>query len=347
MKFTVIRHSIRNRGGDKVILDYLSHLSEQGHAIVYWTNAVATDFLINPKISIKFIPIPGVVGTILFVLSKKCQQDIMLVDLVVLAFFSRLRNQNNLLYLAQGHDVSYHRSWMVKSFVRFCYRKVLNCWAVPTISVAAGLTATLQQYRPVKLTTIPNGVNLKDFYHDLRSPLRDAGRKKSVILVFARSDVAKGLDIAEKALRRLAQIRQLQDWEVWAIGAKVIRWDNIAVRNLGFVSEEKKLRSILSASDIHLVSSRSEGMSILLLQALACECVVVSTAASTILTHEVDGLISPISDPEALAQNLNRALSDGELRNKLKRNARRLAEKFSLQRSCEQFEVTIKDFKRL
>lgn len=341
MKLTVIRHSIRNRGGDKVVLDYLAYLSGQGHTIVYWTNAVATDFPIDPKIIIKPIPIPGMIGTILFTCFGKFQTDVLLVDLIVLAFFACLRNRSKVLCLAQGHDTSYHKPWIVKSFIRFCYKHVLSRLNVPAIAVAAGLAETLQQYRPVNLTTIPNGVNLKHFYHEASSSLRKEKRREFVILIFARRDIAKGLDIAEKALHELARIRNAQDWEVWSIGAETIRWEGIPVTSLGFIREEEKLRSILSAADIHLVASRSEGLSILLLQALACECAIVSTTASTILIHEVNGLVSPVGDSKALAQNLNRALSDEGLRNQLKRNARSLAEKFSFQTSCEQFEKTL------
>ena len=148
----------------------------------------------------------------------------------------------------------------------------------------------------------------------------------------------KGLDFGVKAIEELSKIRNKSDWEVWTIGNADIKFgDNIKTRSLGFIESDEDLKNLLSASDVYLVPSRSEGLSFLMLQALACECAVVSTSAAHIITHETDGLISPVDDWKSLANNLNRVLNNGALRLKLQKNARILAEKFSLQKSCEEF----------
>ena len=114
MKIIVIRHSIRNRGGDRLILDYLSYLTQKGHEIVYWTNEINTHFTIDPKIQIQKIPVPGILGTILLALFSKLKTDMLMVDLVVMAFFASLFKKNKILYLAQDDDVSYHKLFVIK-----------------------------------------------------------------------------------------------------------------------------------------------------------------------------------------------------------------------------------------
>jgi glycosyltransferase involved in cell wall biosynthesis len=103
-----------------------------------------------------------------------------------------------------------------------------------------------------------------------------------------------------------------------------------------------ELRNILNASDIYLMPSRSEGLSLLLLQALACQCIVVATTASYIIQDEINGLVSPIEDWQVLAHNLNRVMNEPDLRDRLKQNARPLAEQFSFEKCFQSLEETLK-----
>lgn len=341
MHITVIRHSIRNRGGDRLILEYLAYLADKGHAITYWTNEVNTDFSIHSKINIKKIPVPGILGTILFAAMMKAKSDVILVDLVVMAYFCSFRNHAKILYLAQDFDVSYHREFSLQKFIDVCYRQVLNRLAIPTISVSEGLSQKLARYHPQKLFTIPNGVNLNFFYRRPNDPY-NAKKNSVVILLFARADYRKGLDIAIKTIKLLKEIKSQKDWEIWTIGSEKVEIDGTHIQNFGFIKTDEELCSILSTADIYLVPSRSEGLSLLLLQALACECVVVSTQASSLIQHETHGLVSPIEDWQGLAQNINRVMNDKDLFNKFKSNGRVLAQKYSLQKSCETFEQTLK-----
>lgn len=345
MNITIIRHSIRNRGGDRLGLEYLNYLAGKGHHITYWTNAVSTHFYIHPGIQIRKINIPGLVGTILFALSSKFKADVILVDLVVMAYFISLRNdRRKILYLAQDHDISYHRFFAIKAFINFCYRQVLDTFKIRTVSVSDDLSGKLAPYKPFDLTIIPNGIDLNFFYRVPEPKIFAKKTKPSVILVFARKDYRKGLDIALKTLQRLSQIRPAQDWEVWALGTEPLTIAGMSIKNIGFLATDENLRAVLSAADIYLIPSRSEGLSLLLLQALACQCAIATTRASSIITHEVDGLVSPLEDSESLAQNTNRILSDPDLKARLQKNARILAEKYSLANGCERFEKTILGF---
>lgn len=351
MHITVIRHSIRNRGGDKLVLDYIGYLISKGHQITYWSNEINTPFKIDPKVELKKIPFPGILGTLLFTSLTKFKSDIVLVDLIVMASCASLRNKEKLIYLAQDYDVTYHRPVLIKKLTELCYRLVLQKYGIPTISVSEGLAQKLNKYTPRNLQTIPNGVDCGLFLPNPKSGYQQKREHPFVILLFARKDFRKGLDVGKKALETLVHLRPTQDWEVWTIGEENLTFDKIAVKNFGFIKNDEDLRDILSAVDIYFVPSRSEGLSLLLLQALACECAIVTTTASSIVEHEVNALVSPIEDWQCLANNLKRVLDESELRERLKRQARVLAQQYSLEKSCERFEKIITtsypDFRRV
>ncbi len=344
MNITIIRHSIRNRGGDRLVLDYVSYLIQKNHAVTFWTNCVNTDFQIDPNVRIRRIPFPGVPGTIIFTFIKKFETDVLLLDLVVMAFFASFRNKEKILYLAQGYDVSYHKSVFACGFVRFCYSFILHRRQIQTIAVSEGLKEQLEKFKPKKLSVIPNGVDLEKYYRIADSPYLKKKNTPFVILLFTRKEYGKGLDIGQKALKFLKKIRLATDWEVWTIGEEKLECPGIPVKDHGFLKNDSEMRDILSAADIYLVPSRNEGLSLLLIQALACQCVVVTSAASYIIENEIHGLVSPIEDWKSLAINLNRVMEDSQLREKLKKNSRVLAEKYSLDLSCEQFEKTLMAF---
>lgn len=337
MHIVVVRHSIRNRGGDRLILEHLDYLVHKGHTITYWTNEVNTHFPINPQISIRKIPLPGVAGTIIFTLFNKFSSNIVLVDLVVMAYFASFRNKKKILYLAQDYDVTYHSSKLLKNFTHFAYRQVLHHLRIVTVAVSQGLSNELKKYNPNNITTVPNGINI-DFFK--RQP---TSQNIKSILYFARDDHRKGLDIAIRSFKKLKEIRKENDWEIHVIGNTSFDHEELPIRQLGFLTTDSALRDALNAADIYLVSSRSEGLSLLLLQALACGCAVVSTKASTILSNEVNGLLSPIEDPDTLAINLNRVLSTHPLMLQLAQNGRLLAEQFNWKKCCENFEQVITD----
>ena len=274
---------------------------------------------------------------------SRFKTNILLVDLAVLAFFASFRNKSNITYLAQDYDVSYHRFWPIKKFIDLCYWYILGLKRIFTISVSHELAKKLEKYNPSAVLTISNCVNLDTFYSDPKSPYLQKREKSFVILLFAREDYRKGLDIAVKALQVLRDISGT-DWEIWTIGEKKVEIEKVYVKHFGFIGTDKELREILSAIDIYLVPSRSEGLSLLLLQALACQCVVVSTSASAIIQNEVNGLISSVEDARALAENVQRVMVDDKLRSQLKDNARKLADQYSLKKSCEQFEKALVAF---
>ena len=70
--------------------------------------------------------------------------------------------------------------------------------------------------------------------------------------------------------------------------------------------------AFMSRADVFVLSSRWEGFGLVLIEALACGCKIVSTNCSTgpkeILDHGRFGRLVPVDDEEAMSESINRAL---------------------------------------
>lgn len=342
MNITIIRHSIRNRGGDKLILDYCRYLLDNGHTITYWTNEVNSSFDVDKRITLKMIPLKGVVGTILFTLKTKFPSDIVLVDLVIMSALAGLRNRKKVLLLAQDYDTMYYSFLPMRLLIKGIYWLALSIMKIPAIAVSDNLAQKLRKHGSGNIIAVSNGIDLEIFYKNDESTFRNHKTQPFTIMIYARSDYRKGFDLAIKALRELNKISQHRNWEIWTIGEDTLEApiDNINIKRLGFLSPQN-LRDALSTADIFLSPSRHEGFGLLQLQAAACECAIVTTDALAIFENEVNALKSPVENWEKLAANLNTVLNDEQLRKKLQKNARLLAEQYSLKNSCKRFDQSL------
>jgi glycosyltransferase involved in cell wall biosynthesis len=96
-----------------------------------------------------------------------------------------------------------------------------------------------------------------------------------------------------------------------------------------FMGQRDDISTILAASDIFVMPSYNEPLGIVMLEACAARVPVVAAASGgplEVIEDEVDGLLVPPGDAEALAGACNRLLSDGELRDRLVTAARRKVE---------------------
>lgn len=106
---------------------------------------------------------------------------------------------------------------------------------------------------------------------------------------------------------------------------------NNKINNVYFTGARKDVEKIIPTTDLLVLPSFTESFGLVLLEALACGKPVIGSnigGIKEIITEDVGLLINP-NDKEDLANAIDKILTDKELRNKFKSNARNRAKEFS------------------
>lgn len=209
-----------------------------------------------------------------------------------------------------------------------------------------------EKYRlpPEKIAYIGNPIDLDTWTPEPREEARQAlglPRDARIAMWHGRVDIhQKGLDHLIAAWRKVVSSRPGRDLRLLLVGGGV---DNDRLSALieedpvpglhwfrDYIVDRGQLRRLLSAGDVHVMTSRVEGFPVAALEAMACGLPIVASdihGLRDILAdgEEAGGLLVPSQDPEATAAALLRLLDSPELRARLGRRARRTVEtRFSL-----------------
>jgi glycosyltransferase involved in cell wall biosynthesis len=108
---------------------------------------------------------------------------------------------------------------------------------------------------------------------------------------------------------------------------------------LGVISSSDK-KQYFNQSDIFILPSYSEGLSMACLEAMAMGLPVITTptgAMPEVIIDGQNGIITPIGNPEKLAENIESLMLDGGLRKKMsENNIKDIKEKYDIEKIAEQ-----------
>lgn len=192
----------------------------------------------------------------------------------------------------------------------------LTVLAVLTETARAGFAEALAG-RPVRIVTIPNAL-----------PELSGGpspRERPVVIAAGRYVRAKGYDMLIDAYAPLAA--KHPDWRLHIHGAGN-RWerlrkqiDELGVGDQVVLKPRVDMGPALEGASVYALSSRYEGLPMVLLEAMSKGLAVVSfdcpTGPSEMIEDGVNGLLVPPRDVEALSAALDRVMSDRALRDRL------------------------------
>lgn len=175
------------------------------------------------------------------------------------------------------------------------------------------------------------------------SPIRShqTGADKHIVVAMGRLCFQKGFDILLHSFAKVAA--KHCDWYLVILGEGVDRssLQEIAVRlgiaekvrMMGLVSDPER---VLSSADLFVLPSRYEGFPNALMEAMACGLPVISADCPSgprdIIRNEVDGLLVPPEDVDALAAALDSLMSSETERRRLATKATEVRERFSLEK---------------
>ena len=177
------------------------------------------------------------------------------------------------------------------------------------IAVSADVAARLRDafgLGPAKIEVVRNGVE--------PPTITGAGASRTVLAV-ARLVHQKGIDVL---IRAAAQV----DATVLVAGDGPERpaLETAAPDSVRFLGHRTDVPALLADADVFVLPSRYEGTSLALLEAMGAGKAVVASAIGgndELVRDEVDGLLVPADDPDALAAALRRLLDDPQLRERL------------------------------
>jgi glycosyltransferase involved in cell wall biosynthesis len=230
--------------------------------------------------------------------------------------------------------------------------RLLDRFTDLSLAVSDGVRQHLLQQleiSPHKVRVLYNGIDLKYLHNHRDRPemrsLLEIPADEPVVGIVARLDHwAKG---HRELFQALAQVRSHYPLRCLVIGGGRRQPEMEALVQelsltpwVNFLGHRDDIPDLLASLDIFVLPSHSEGISRSLLEAMASGLpVIVSEAGGSpeVVQHEVNGLLVPVKDAEALAQALIRLLSDPVQAKKLGlAAAEHVAAKFSLLRLAQE-----------
>jgi glycosyltransferase involved in cell wall biosynthesis len=337
MKLVIVRHSLLSRGGDKMIAAHASHLAQRGHEVAVRTNVVDSVFKLDPRVRVEPLSIGGKVGTLLSALLEKHSADVVLADIIPLACLLWIRNRGKVVFYAQGFDASCYTTRWQKYLIHLLYLLGLSLFRVKSVAVAETVAEVLRRYARGPVTVVQNGVDTAAFYPDPRPELITLKGSRKSVLLLSRRDPSKGYDLGVSVLEGLHSLMP-GEFEVWTVGdCAAGDFREAPHRDLGYLDEER-LRQVMSSADLLLYPSRSEGFPLMVMEAFACRCPVVTTDAVPYAEEGVNALVARVGDLEGLAARTRELLTSAEKRQTLAEHACLFAQGHTLGRAMEELE---------
>ncbi len=342
MRIVYFAHSVLNRGGDKMVLAHLCHLAQAGHEVTIRSNVVATKFLLHHAFRLEKPMFPGKLGTLVSALLERPRGDLAVASIVPTAVMLGLRNPGRVLHFAQD-DNETSCGFPGNLVMRWLYRLAFGALSIPCICVSRSLAEHFRARYGAECTLVENGVDTTAFFPAPSAELVQGKQGRRAILLLSRSDRRKGFDVAQDVVERLAKSLPGRV-EVWMVGEPTA-WQphDVPCRHFGVVGE-KQLREIMSSADVFLSPSRSEGFPLMVLEAFACGCPVVTTDAVGFVRDEEDALVAPVGDVPALVARLESLLADAGLAARLRSAGLRFAGEHSLAASSGMFAQSLSKF---
>jgi len=338
MKIIFFRHSLLNRGGDKVTVLYANHLVSLGHEVSIETSKVNTVFRLNPYVKIVKMLHKTKLRTILKMCLYKINADIIIADIIVNALFLDWRNKGRVVYFGQDYDTYYYTNPIMKMLIHMFYYVGLKLRKIKSIVVSDGLKQELQKFTD-NIKVVTNGVDHTVFHQ--KTPSGNHIKQERRILVFSRLDSRKGFTTAVKVIQSLVSTFSKNEIKIMVIGEMVDQnlWPFETV-NHGYVSEDE-LNNLLNDVDLLLYPTRHEGFGLFVLEAMATGCPVVTTNTVQYAVHKENAWVAEIDNAKQLAQGISAVLKDKAFRNKLIKNGLELAKKYNIEHTLNEFENAI------
>lgn len=262
----------------------------------------------------------------------------------------RLNKKFNLPYivLLRGSDVPFwEKRWYYLDKFIFSWLSP-KIWknATKTIANSKGLKEQALNVAPTqKIEVIFNGIDLKDF--------KPSNNNNKIVKIFSAGRLIprKSLDLQIKAL---SQIKSNFSLNIAGDGPEKENLEKLIsdlgmknkIKLLGMKNKEE-MKKLYSDSDIYLFTSKNEGMSNTILEAMASGLPIITTnVAGVEELIKGNGFIIGVDNESELKDKLDTLIKNKSLRNKMGNKSRKLAEQMSWSKIAKSFYTKFKEIKK-
>jgi glycosyltransferase involved in cell wall biosynthesis len=236
--------------------------------------------------------------------------------------------------------IQHHETWSGRA------ERVDQTWRLPLrcIFIAPWLESRARSMGLADVVRVPGAVDVVKFH--ARVPI--AGRPRRAAMLYS-GWAWKGCDDGIAALERART--QVPDLQAVLFGTPT-RPDDLPawIDYRQDPPQDELVRDVYNGSSVYLCPSHAEGWHLPPAEAMASGCALVSTEIDGVLDYArpaQNALVSPVRDPDALARNLVRIMSDDDLRVRLATQAHEDIQQFRWERSAEALERALFDFARV
>lgn len=352
LRILVFIHSLHGGGAERVAADLSAHWVQAGRAVMVVTQADDSDdvYTLHPNVQRRSLKtaglsgggIKGVLSNIrrvraLRALIRSFKPDIvlgMMTTASVLAVLAARGLPCKVIATEHTHPPSQSLSGMWLRLRRYTYPR-----AARVVALTQGTADWLADHVPgSRLAVIPNPVH---WPLPRSEPFLDAPSDVSrhYLLGVGRLHRDKGFDVLIDAYSQIAE--RFPNWDLVLLGEGTERAALTAQIDQAGLSDRVHMPGRAGnvgdwydAAEVYVLSSRFEGLSNTLLEAMASGLVPVSfdceTGPREIVREGVDGvLVRPDGSPAAMADAIARIIDDGALRVALAARAVEVRERFS------------------
>lgn len=351
----IVIHSLRGGGAERVVADMSAWWIECGYKVSVVTQADAdTDvYDLDPRVQRHVLGTAGDSGGRLRglwanlwrlirlrrVLKREKPTVVlgMMTTSSVLAVIAAWHLRCRVIATEHTHPPTQHLPAVWQRLRRWAYPR-----AYAVVTLTEGTADWVSTYVPgSRLITIPNAVRwpLDDAEPAVEPPKR-AGRQ--CLLAVGRLHPVKGFDRLIDAFASISG--RFPDWDLYILGEGDSRagleqkiHDLELTQRILMPGRVGNIGQWYQASDLYVLSSRTEGLSNTLLEAMAAGVAPVAVDCDTgpraIIRDGIDGvLVSPPDDIDALAAHLSDLMAHPEKRQALARRAVDVRDRFSMAR---------------
>lgn len=208
--------------------------------------------------------------------------------------------------------------------IRFLDRYTL--WMYPAFTVLTHPDKDCLKKREKYACVMPNPLTFV--------PVEEMPRKENIIMASGRLDdwKYKGWDILIKTWSKIAS--KYPDWKVLIVGTgsesslnflKNMATEHHVANRIEFLGFRNDIELLYKKSSIFLLSSRSEGLPMVLIEAMSQGCAPVATdfkgRTREIITTDSEGLLANPEDVDLLSEHISRLIDDPALLRKIQRGA--------------------------